>query len=142
MNDVMFRQLNRLSLCLPVRVSLRSRPRNVGPSIWQMNPEVEHTVTENVSSGGCYFFLSQEPPVETRLEMEITVPGEIPDVPFARIYCLGKVIRVEPRPADPTFELPRFGVAAAIERLHDVNLDSIPAPTGHAAAGPGGCVAQ
>jgi hypothetical protein len=66
--------------------------------------------------------------------MEIIIPGEIPDVPFARIYCQGRVLRVDPRPADSSFEPPSFGVAVAIERLQDVNLESIPAPTGHAAA--------
>ena len=131
MSDAMFRQLNRVSVCLPVRVTLRSDPVRVGQSIWRMNPEIEHTLTENVSSGGCYFFLSEEPPLGTRLEMEVTIPGEVPEVPFARICCQGKVIRVDQDTTDP--EQPRFGVAATIERLQDVSIEAIPTPSGHAA---------
>ena len=130
MSYVTFRQQNRVSVCLPLRVTLRNRPVMVRPSIWQMNPETEHTVTENVSSGGCYFFLSQEPPLGTKLEMEITIPGELPDVPFAKIYCQGKVIRVDQDTADQ--EQPRFGVAATIERLQNVSVESIPTATGDA----------
>ena len=129
MSEVTFRQLNRLSLSLPLRVSLRKHPVKVGSSMWQMNPAVECTVTENLSACGCYFFLSQEPPVGSRLEMEITVPGELSVVPFARIFCQGKVIRVDPGPAEQSSGQPRFGVAAAIERLQDVNVESVPTPT-------------
>ena len=131
MSDAMFRQLNRVSVCLPLRVTLRSHAVKVGPSIWRMSPEIEHTLTENVSSGGCYFFLSQGPPLGTKLEMEVTIPGEIPDVPFARVYCQAKVIRVDPDTTDP--EQPRFGVAATIERLQDVSIEAVPTPSGHAA---------
>ena len=133
MSEVTFRQLNRLSLSLPLRVSLRKHPVKVGSSMWQMNPAVERTVTENLSAGGCYFFLSQEPPVGSRVEMEITVPGEISAVPFARISCQGKVIRVDQGLADGGSGLPRFGVAAAIERLQEVNVESVPSPTGDTA---------
>lgn len=132
MSDVAFRQQNRVSLCLPLRVNLRNHPVKVGPSIWQMNHETEHTVTENVSSGGCYFSLSQEPPLGARLEMEITIPGDIPDIPFARIYCQGKVVRVDQITAEQDPGQARFGVAATIERLQDVHVESIPAPTANA----------
>lgn len=137
MSNVTFRQLNRVSMCLPLRVSVKKHRAKAGSMIWQMHPEIEHTVTENVSSGGCYFCLSQEPPLGTRLEMEITIPGEVPDVPFARIYCRGKVIRVDHSSADRAsgdraFSQPRFGVAATIERLQNVSVKSIPTQSGHA----------
>jgi hypothetical protein len=137
MSNVTYRQLNRTSMCLPLRVCVRKHPAEAGSMMWPMNPEIEHTVTENVSSGGCYFFLSQELPLGTRLEMEITIPGEVADVPFARIYCRGKVIRVDHGCADRAaaegaFGQARFGVAATIERLQEVNVESIPTPSGHA----------
>jgi hypothetical protein len=97
-----------------------------------MNPEIEHTLTENVSSGGCYFFLSQEPTLGTPLELEVTIPGEVPGVPFAKIYCRGKVIRVEQDTAERNSQQPRYGVAATIERLQDVSVEAIPTPS-HAA---------
>jgi len=129
MNNVTFRQMNRVSVCLPLRVTIRSHSVKVGPPIWQMNPGIEHTVTENVSSGGCYFFLTQEPPLETPLEMEITIPGEVPDVPFARIDCQGKVVRVDQDTRGQDSEQPAFGVAVTIERLQDVSVESPPMPT-------------
>ena len=132
MSAVAFRQQNRVNLCLPLRVSVKKDPVKIGPSIWQIDPEFEHTVTENVGSGGCYFFLAQEPLLGTKLEMEVTIPGDIPDVPFAKIYCQGKVIRVDPDAAEHEAEQPRFGVAATIERLQDVSIKSIPTPSGDA----------
>ena len=131
MNTVTFRQQNRVMVCLPLRVSVGKQPVKVSSSIWQMNPGIEYTVTENVCSGGCYFFLSQEPPLGAGLEMEITIPGDISDVPFARIYCRGKVIRVDREGADQVSVEPRFGVAAMIDRLQEVNVESIPTPAGH-----------
>lgn len=131
MSQVTFRQQNRVMVCLPLRVSVGKQPVKVSSSIPQMNPCVEYTVTENVCSGGCYFFLSQDPPLGSGLEMEITIPGDISDVPFARIYCRGKVIRVDRERTDQVSAEPRFGVAALIERLQEVNVESIPTSAGH-----------
>jgi hypothetical protein len=96
-----------------------------------MNLQCEDTLTENISSGGCYFFLTQEPPLGSLLDMEVTIPGDILDVPFARIYCRGKVVRVDQEPAKHDSEQTRFGVAAIIERLQDVSVESIPPPAEH-----------
>jgi hypothetical protein len=90
-----------------------------------MDPEVEYTTTENISSGGCYFLLSQEPPLGARLEMEITIPGNVPDVPFARVFCQGLVTRVD-RDLPPGPHGPKIGVASTIVRLEDVHVESVP----------------
>lgn len=127
MNLLQFRQINRLHMHLPVRVTM-SQAHQDGIS----DPEV-YTVTENISSGGCYFFLAQEPPVGTRLELEITIPGEVPDIPFAKICCRGKVVRVDCRTDDAQPRLPKFGVAARIVRLPDVSIESIPRPAEYVA---------
>jgi hypothetical protein len=95
-----------------------------------MDPEVEYTMTENISSGGCYFLLSQVPPLGTRLEMEITIPGNVPEVPFARVFCQGVVIRVDHEVVDPGvggfMGRAKIGVASTIERLEDVHVESLP----------------
>ncbi len=122
MEAMRFQQLNHLNLRLPLQVS----PVNHGSSSWRMHPEIEYTVTENICTGGCYFFLAKEPPLGTRLEMQITIPGETYEVPLARIYCRGKVIRVDPNPADRASMETRCGVAATFEHLHDVDIESIP----------------
>ena len=36
----------------------------------------EETITENISSAGCYFYLSKKPALGSRALMEITVPGQ------------------------------------------------------------------
>ena len=128
MNGVMFRQQNRLGVCLPLRVRPLQHPVKAVSTAWPMNSEAEYTVTENVSSGGCYFYLAQDPPLGARLEIEITIPGDAAEAPFARVYCRGQVIRVDYDWAGQGSEEPRVGVAAAIERLHDVHIESIPAP--------------
>jgi hypothetical protein len=91
-----------------------------------MSPEVEYTATENFCSRGCYFFLSQAPPLGARLEMEITIPGKFPEVPFAKIYCQGRVIRVDRDSMSPGWEEPKFGVASTIEMSQDVYAEPLP----------------
>lgn len=137
MNEVRFRQINRLRMHLPLRVIRRNDWVQTGPTMWQARPEarpeVEYTVTENICSEGCYFFLSQEPPLGSHLEMEITIPGEVHDIPFAKIYCRGEVVRVDRCTAEAEPEQPQFGVAARIERFPEISVESIPRPADHAA---------
>ena len=120
---MMSRQVSRMSMSLPLRVCSSERP---GSSRWQMNPEVESTATVNFSSRGCYFFLAQKPPLGARLEMEITIPGAFPRVPFARIFCQGRVVRVDC--GEQGRGEARFGVASTIERAEDVYAEFIRKP--------------
>ena len=128
MEEMTSRQLNRLNMSLPLRVCSSEHPGNPGSSDWRMNPRAEYTVTENFCSSGCYFYLSQEPPLGARLEMEITIPGNSPKAPFAKIYCQGKVVRVDRHSLSQGWEEVRFGVASTIEISEDVYAESISNP--------------
>ena len=129
MEELMSRQLCRFSMSLPLRVCSAKHPTNPGSSDWRMDPRVEYTVTENFCSSGCYFYLSQDPPLGARLEMEITIPGKSPEAPFARIYCQGSVIRVERNSLSQGRGEARFGVASTIEMSEDVYAESFPKPS-------------
>lgn len=128
MKVLQFRQINRLNMQLPLRVTVS-----------QLHPHgsvdglEEYTVTENISSGGCYFFLSRRPPLGSPVEMEITIPGEVHDIPFAKIYCRGEVVRVDRRADDAPPGQPSFGVAARVARFPDVSVESIPRPAEYSA---------
>lgn len=104
------RQRFRLSFPLTVRIQEKSIPlvawRNDSASI-------ESTCTENISSGGCYFQLSQELAVGTKIELEITLPGRMLGIPEGKLRCRGRVVRVEDRS-----ESGRVGVAATIDSHH------------------------
>lgn len=133
MEEMISRQVSRMSMSLPLRVCLSEHSANPVSSDWHMNPEAEFTLTENFSSRGCYFSLSRKPPLGTRLEMEITIPGTFPDAPFARIFCRGRVIRVDRDWCSPDCRDARFGVAATIEMAEDVYAESVRKPTRRAA---------
>ena len=128
MEEMTSRQLNRMNMSLPLRVRSSEHPGNPGTSDWRMNPRAEYTVTENFCSSGCYFYLSQEPPLGARLEMEITIPGNSPKAPFAKIYCQGRVVRVDRHSLSQDWEEVRFGVASTIEMAEDVYAESIRRP--------------
>ena len=92
---------------------------------------IENAVTQNVSGGGCYFLLSQEPLLDSEIEMEIIIPGGLRGVSQGRVCCRGKVIRVNTGLPDG-----KVGVAATFERSYLVAA-CLPAtgvePTGGAA---------
>ncbi|MBI3894400.1 MAG: PilZ domain-containing protein [Acidobacteria bacterium] len=70
---------------------------------------VEETITDNISTTGCYFRLSQPPPVGSCAEIEITVPPHYAGIQGGKVQCRGKVIRVETQPGK------KAGVACTIE---------------------------
>lgn len=100
----------RLSFPLTVRI----RKKSVPLVAWREESAfVESTCTENISSGGCYFLLSQELPVGTKVELEITLPGGMLGVPEGKLCCRGRVIRVESLSGGE-----RVGVASTIDSYH------------------------
>lgn len=107
-----FRHGQRFRLSFPLLVRIQD---NCIPLIaWRDNsPSLENTCTENISSGGCYFLLSRELPMGTKLELEITIPGGLLGVSEGKLYCRGKVIRVEDRS-----ESKSVGVASTIDSYH------------------------
>jgi len=69
-----------------------------------------HTVTQDMSSGGVYFFLPAGIPEGTAVEIEMTVPTQITLGPPTRVRCQGRIQRCELKAGDTA------GMATAIER--------------------------
>jgi hypothetical protein len=69
-----------------------------------------HTVTQDMSSGGMYFFLSEGIPEGTAVEVEMTLPTQITLGAPTRVRCQGRIHRCELKAGDTS------GMAAAIEK--------------------------
>ena len=69
-----------------------------------------HTVTQDMSSGGMYFFLPVGIPEGTAIEVEMTVPTEITRGPSKRMLCRGRIRRCELKAGE------KVGLATAIEK--------------------------
>lgn len=84
----------RFRLAWPLWVRLR---RHLGRKSRGRPEEVvaEESITENISTTGCYFYVSEEPAVGSPAEMEITVPGNSLGLGNSTVRCHGKVIRVD-----------------------------------------------
>jgi hypothetical protein len=84
----------RYPLLLPLRVWIRGIMRGFSS---RQRPSVaaEETITENISSTGCYFLLNEEPRVGTKVEMEIVIPATADRRETGKILCRGKVVRIE-----------------------------------------------
>lgn len=101
----------RYALSFPVWVCLRKQKNASGSSrraVW-----VEQTTTKDVSTGGCYFTVAEEPAVGSKAEMDITLPERLTGGRGARVHCRGRVIRVREEAREG-----RFGVACTIESYH------------------------
>jgi PilZ domain-containing protein len=84
----------RYRLLLPLRVWIRSWAR--GKPAKDAKLEVEgSTITENISSSGCYFLLDDAPEVGSRIEMEIKMAPKAGAPPGSTVECRGRVVRVE-----------------------------------------------
>jgi len=105
------RQANRYHMGLPVKVRLRQM---LGLPTRQSKKTLveEETVTENISSHGCFFRLSQRPLLGSVVEMEITLPPQPSGLPETRVRCRGRVIRVE-----TVVTGDRVGVASSIDHF-------------------------
>ncbi|MBI4443278.1 MAG: PilZ domain-containing protein [Acidobacteria bacterium] len=105
------RQANRYRMGLPVKVRLRQM---LGLPARQSKKSLveEETITENISSHGCYFCLSQRPLLGAEVEMEITLPSQPSGLPETRVRCRGRVIRVETAATGD-----RVGVASSIDHF-------------------------
>jgi hypothetical protein len=100
----------RYPLLLPLRVWIRSwsKKRSAAPA---PEPVEEETITTNISSAGCYFLLSEEPPVGSAVEMEIAMQPEPGKKPHSKMVASGKVVRVEKEPVTG-----KTGVGCEFER--------------------------
>jgi hypothetical protein len=100
----------RYQLFLPLKVWIRSW----GKGKQSQNPEAdveEETVTENISSAGCYFLLSEEPKVGSRVDMEVQMAPKPGGKPNSRMICRGRVVRVQKGKGSS-----KTGVGCAIDR--------------------------
>jgi hypothetical protein len=69
-----------------------------------------HTVTQDMSSGGVYFFLPERIPEGTAVEVEMTMPSQITLGAPTRVRCQGRIRRCELKAGDTA------GMATAIEK--------------------------
>ena len=69
-----------------------------------------HTVTQDISSGGVYFFLPDGIPEGTAVEVEMTVPTQITRGAPKRVLCQGRIRRCELKAGE------RAGMGTAIEK--------------------------
>jgi hypothetical protein len=93
----------------------RSERFNLGVPLtvqWTNGPEKRqaHAVTQNVSSGGLYFFLPELIPEGTIVEIEMTLPSQITHATPMRVRCLGRIQRTVLKPGEST------GIATMIEK--------------------------
>jgi hypothetical protein len=79
----MERGRKRFQLSLPVRVRSKNGP-------------FEQTVTENISTTGCYFRSSHPIAIGSEVQMEIAMPIFRSVRRTFKITCRGRVVRVEP----------------------------------------------
>ncbi|HEY7680399.1 MAG TPA: PilZ domain-containing protein [Terriglobia bacterium] len=91
--QISFRK-QRYQLPFPLRVWIRKVSRELASSGRRLL-SVEETVTENISSTGCYFSLSDAPEIGSKVEMEIAMQSARDLPATGRVLCRGKVVRVE-----------------------------------------------
>jgi hypothetical protein len=81
-----------LSLPLWIRIQERFKGKKKPAS----QPIIdEETITENISSTGCYFLVSGKPPVGSIAEMEITLPHTYRGGGTGTLHCRARVVRVD-----------------------------------------------
>ena len=69
-----------------------------------------HTVTQDMSTGGVYFYLPAGIPEGTAVEVEMTIPTQITLGAPSRVRCHGRIQRCEMKAGDIS------GMATAIEK--------------------------
>ncbi|MBI4480988.1 MAG: PilZ domain-containing protein [Acidobacteria bacterium] len=109
----------RYQLFLPLRVWIRTWGKRK-PS-HGVEPEVaEETITENISSAGCFFLLSKKPEVGSRVDMEIEMAEKPGGKPGSKMVCRGRVVRIEKEKGKR-----KTGVGCAIDRYRIVPPSAI-----------------
>lgn len=56
--------------------------------------EEEQTITTNISSGGCFFYVSQKPSLGASATILVDIPARVSGVRGGKVLCKGKVVRV------------------------------------------------
>ena len=105
----------RYRLFLPLKVWVRGWGK--GRPSQTLKPEVEEeTITENISSAGCYFLLSEEPKVGSRVDMEVQMAPKPGGKPNSKMLCRGRVVRIQKEKKNG-----KTGVGCAIDRYRIVS---------------------
>jgi hypothetical protein len=73
-------------------------------------PREARTITQNLSSGGMYFFLPEGIPDNTTVQVEMTLPAQITLGASVKVQCQGRIQRCELKSGEPV------GMATAIEK--------------------------
>ena len=68
------------------------------------------TITQDLSSGGMYFFLAEGIPDDTTVQVEMTLPAQITLGTAVRVHCQGRIQRRELKAGETV------GMAAQIEK--------------------------
>jgi hypothetical protein len=94
------RRSERFTLGMPITV------------LWMNGSEQRkaHTVTQDVSSGGVYFFLPEAIPDGTHVEVEMTLPTQVTLGSPLRVRCQGRIQRCILKPGESA------GIATVIEK--------------------------
>ena len=100
----------RYQLFLPLKVWVRSWGRRKQAKSAKAELE-EETITKNISSVGCYFLLSDEPEIGSRVDMEIQMAAKSGETPGSKMICRGRVVRIEKEKGNR-----KTGVGCAIDR--------------------------
>lgn len=104
----------RYRLFLPLKVWIRGWGQ--GKRSRMIEPELEEeTITENISSAGCFFLLSEEPPVGSRVDMEIQMDSKRGAMSNGKVLCRGRVVRIQKEKGNG-----KTGVGCAIDRYRIV----------------------
>jgi hypothetical protein len=110
MREELLRQKKRFNISLPVRMHSPFNSHSSSPH-YSCNARgpTERSVTQNISSTGCYFLLSHELPLGTMIDLEIEIPGLQPIPRGLKLYCRAKVVR-----ADGASEPGKIGIACTM----------------------------
>jgi PilZ domain len=105
----------RYHLLLPLRVWIRGWGRGKKAAAEASQVE-EESVTENISSAGCYFLMDKKPEVGSRVEMEIEMFPDRGRKSTSKVVCRGRVVRTEAAKGTS-----KTGVGCAFERYRIVS---------------------
>jgi hypothetical protein len=106
---------------MPIDERRRSERFTIGMPLtiqWMKGTEKRRaqTVTQDVSSGGLYFFLPETIPDGTAVEIEMTMPTEITLGTPLRVRCQGHIQRCVQKPGEST------GMATMIEKYEFLSV--------------------
>jgi len=87
----------RFNLALPLwvrfREGLKGKSASKSKATESVVEEEEETITTNISSGGCFFYMSRKPEVGTPATMVVDIPAQVSGR-GGKVLCRGNVVWV------------------------------------------------